>query len=215
MQKEVEDNHPETKLIKGDIRNIKEEDFPDNIDGIIGGPPCQSWSEAGALRGIDDARGQLFFEYILMCLVLLCSMSYAWFTASESSSENVIKSGFFALDIDVRDQNDDSVSVVGNPDGTHTCNFTNAGTYTITLKMTGDTTASKGYCELSISSVAEKMQTEPISKDASVGVEKLTFTIVTTEENTVVVFEPKWGISASSDISHNSTHTFGEDSPTP
>ena len=57
-------NHPYTKLIKGDIRNIKEEDFPDNIDGIIGGPPCQSWSEAGALRGIDDARGQLFFEYI-------------------------------------------------------------------------------------------------------------------------------------------------------
>ena len=57
-------NHPKTKLIKGDIRLIKEEDFPNNIDGIIGGPPCQSWSEAGALRGIDDARGQLFFEYI-------------------------------------------------------------------------------------------------------------------------------------------------------
>ena len=62
--KTFEVNHPDTKLIKGDIRNIKEEDFPDNIDGIIGGPPCQSWSEAGALRGIDDARGQLFFEYI-------------------------------------------------------------------------------------------------------------------------------------------------------
>ena len=57
-------NHPATKLIKGDIRNIREEDFPDNIDGIIGGPPCQSWSEAGALRGIEDARGQLFYEYI-------------------------------------------------------------------------------------------------------------------------------------------------------
>lgn len=59
-----EANHPKTKLIKGDIRNIKEEDFPNDIDGIIGGPPCQSWSEAGALRGIDDARGQLFYEYI-------------------------------------------------------------------------------------------------------------------------------------------------------
>ncbi|MBQ9138252.1 MAG: DNA cytosine methyltransferase [Alistipes sp.] len=34
------------------------------IHGIIGGPPCQSWSEAGSLRGIDDARGQLFYEYI-------------------------------------------------------------------------------------------------------------------------------------------------------
>lgn len=57
-------NHPNTTLIEGDIRHIKEEDFPDDIDGIIGGPPCQSWSEAGALRGIDDARGQLFYEYI-------------------------------------------------------------------------------------------------------------------------------------------------------
>lgn len=57
-------NHPDTHLIEGDIRDIKEEDFPDNIDGIIGGPPCQSWSEAGSLRGIDDARGQLFFDYI-------------------------------------------------------------------------------------------------------------------------------------------------------
>ncbi len=59
-----EANHPDTKLIKGDIRNIKEEDFPDEVDGIIGGPPCQSWSEAGALRGINDDRGKLFYDYI-------------------------------------------------------------------------------------------------------------------------------------------------------
>ncbi len=52
------------RLIKGDIRSIKDSDFPDHIDGIIGGPPCQSWSEAGALRGIKDPRGQLFYEYI-------------------------------------------------------------------------------------------------------------------------------------------------------
>ena len=58
-----EKNH-KARLIKGDIRNIKESDFPDNIDGIIGGPPCQSWSEAGALRGINDARGKLFYDYI-------------------------------------------------------------------------------------------------------------------------------------------------------
>ena len=30
-------NHPATKLIEGDIRNIKESDFPNDVDGIIGG----------------------------------------------------------------------------------------------------------------------------------------------------------------------------------
>ncbi len=59
-----EANHPKTVLIKGDIRKIQESDFPSDIDGIIGGPPCQSWSEAGSLKGIEDARGQLFYDYI-------------------------------------------------------------------------------------------------------------------------------------------------------
>lgn len=61
-------NHPRTHLIEGDVRKITKEDIEPyvdgEVDGIIGGPPCQSWSEAGALRGIEDARGQLFFDYI-------------------------------------------------------------------------------------------------------------------------------------------------------
>ena len=56
-------NHPKTKLDRRDIRKIESNEIPD-CDGIIGGPPCQSWSEAGALRGIDDPRGKLFFEFI-------------------------------------------------------------------------------------------------------------------------------------------------------
>jgi len=56
-------NHPETILDRRDIRKIESDEIP-NCIGIIGGPPCQSWSEAGAKRGIDDCRGQLFWEYI-------------------------------------------------------------------------------------------------------------------------------------------------------
>lgn len=57
-------NHPKAKLITEDIRNISVDFFPNDIDGIIGGPPCQSWSEAGAQRGIKDSRGKLFLDYI-------------------------------------------------------------------------------------------------------------------------------------------------------
>lgn len=61
-------NHPLTHLIEGDVRKISKTDIREfvngEVDGIIGGPPCQSWSEAGALRGIEDERGQLFYDYI-------------------------------------------------------------------------------------------------------------------------------------------------------
>ncbi len=61
-------NHPKTHLIEGDVRQVNKGDIAEfldgDVDGIIGGPPCQSWSEAGALRGIEDERGQLFFDYI-------------------------------------------------------------------------------------------------------------------------------------------------------
>jgi DNA (cytosine-5)-methyltransferase 1 len=58
-----EKNHKNTELNRRSIVNIKEEEVPE-CEGIIGGPPCQSWSEAGALRGINDKRGQLFFDFI-------------------------------------------------------------------------------------------------------------------------------------------------------
>lgn len=58
-----EKNFPHTELDKRSIIDVQSSEIPD-CDGLIGGPPCQSWSEAGALRGIEDKRGQLFFDYI-------------------------------------------------------------------------------------------------------------------------------------------------------
>ena len=56
-------NHPNTILNTSDVRILKGADIPD-CDGIIGGPPCQAWSEGGKQKGIEDPRGQLFLEYI-------------------------------------------------------------------------------------------------------------------------------------------------------
>ena len=56
-------NHPNTQLCTSDIREIRANDIPD-CDGIIGGPPCQSWSLGGKCLGIEDDRGKLVYDYI-------------------------------------------------------------------------------------------------------------------------------------------------------
>ena len=138
----------------------------------------------------------------------------AWFTTDVSSNQNIIESGSFALVVNVLNENGDTVSVVDNGDGKQTCNLSAAETYTVTLTMTDDTTASKGYCELTINST-DKRQTASISKDATLGVEELTFIIVA-EEDTVVVFEAKWGISAADQkIANGGTLTLVEEPANP
>ena len=57
-----EKNH-NVKIDKRSILDIKPEEVPDVI-GFVGGPPCQSWSLAGRMRGIEDPRGKLFLDYL-------------------------------------------------------------------------------------------------------------------------------------------------------
>lgn len=59
-------NHPYTKLITEDITNIK--NISDiysgrDIDGVIGGPPCQGFSLSGK-RDNKDPRNSLFMNFI-------------------------------------------------------------------------------------------------------------------------------------------------------
>jgi DNA (cytosine-5)-methyltransferase 1 len=56
-------NFPKTVVDDRSITDVPSSEIPDAI-GVIGGPPCQSWSEAGAGRGLEDKRGQVFFEHI-------------------------------------------------------------------------------------------------------------------------------------------------------
>ena len=63
-------NHPELpseKVVKGDIRHIVnsiEDYIDDDVDVVIGGPPCQGFSSANQQRIIDDPRNELYKYYI-------------------------------------------------------------------------------------------------------------------------------------------------------
>lgn len=64
-------NHPEVPrehIIQGDINEIME-DLPkalrfQNVDVVIGGPPCQGFSMANRQRLIDDPRNRLYTSYV-------------------------------------------------------------------------------------------------------------------------------------------------------
>ena len=48
---------------KGDITKISSDEIP-NHDILVGGFPCQAFSQAGLKLGFNDTRGTLFFEIV-------------------------------------------------------------------------------------------------------------------------------------------------------
>jgi DNA (cytosine-5)-methyltransferase 1 len=47
-----------------DILNLDGSQFKDEVDVLVGGSPCQSFSSVGKRKGLDDDRGNLVFEFI-------------------------------------------------------------------------------------------------------------------------------------------------------
>lgn len=62
--KETFDKNHKTNNWYYDVRFLDGNKYKNKIDLLVGGSPCQSFSHIGKRKGIEDARGTLFFDYI-------------------------------------------------------------------------------------------------------------------------------------------------------
>jgi DNA (cytosine-5)-methyltransferase 1 len=61
--KTLEKNHKDNKIIHGSFVDIDYSEYKD-VDIMMGGVPCQAFSQAGKRLGLEDARGNLLIEFI-------------------------------------------------------------------------------------------------------------------------------------------------------
>ena len=151
---------------------------------------------------------------ILLCLVLLCSMTYAWFTDGTSSNCNTLKSASFWLEKPVVVRTDEeiapaseiTVTEVAGEKGTYTCTLPTNGTYLVTLNC-GASTA-KGHCVVKINGQEKKtaaiIGTETANGQISC---PFTFQIETSTENVEIVFQAVWGVIAEPNIEKDQTYS--------
>lgn len=66
-------HYPNTPNI-GDMTKFKEWNLGTNVDLLVGGTPCQSFSVAGLRKGLDDPRGNLMLTY----LAIACKHRPRW-----------------------------------------------------------------------------------------------------------------------------------------
>lgn len=126
---------------------------------------------------------------IIVCMVCLAGMSWAWFTVSVQTKPQTITAGNYGIEVTVTDATGVPVDL--------TTPLKKGQFYTVILTA-GGTAPSGGYCK--VESGGKTLYTEPILPDQS-----LTFTLIP-EQNGLYTFTGVWGkYSGEADITDDCT----------
>ena len=118
---------------------------------------------------------------ILLCMTLLCGMTWAWFASTQSTPAATIQAATYHIDVVAKTKNGGTVLTAGQG-GKYS--LAKDVAYTVTLTASGN--ASKGYCKVTLpdNSVLRTAQIAPKNS--------LTFTLTLTNGGNVS-FSPEWG----------------------
>ena len=144
----------------------------------------------------DKAFSRLVISSVLgivLCIMCLCSTTYAWFTASTASSDNRLESGYFQIEVSVTGPGE--VALAPDEVGGASYTLEANSTYTIAIGASDTATLEKGHCNVKINGVTYK--TDGIYKSDSL---PFTFTVTTGADNAEISFEAAWGIPAEPEI---------------
>ena len=62
--KTLKKNHPDVNVVLSSMEKIDFTEYIGKVDLLTGGVPCQSFSQSGLRKGLDDPRGDLMIKFI-------------------------------------------------------------------------------------------------------------------------------------------------------
>ncbi len=128
---------------------------------------------------------------LCICAVCLCGMSWAWFTASTAASATTIRSAT----LQIEDVKLDNELLTNSENGSYTiAKALTKGSYTLSFKATDSSTATKGFCKISIK-IGNSAETPYYTEDIA---DKTAHTVTITVNNNsneyiTITVEPIWG----------------------
>ena len=124
---------------------------------------------------------------IVVCLVCLCSTTWAWFSDSRSSSTNSITSAQCLLKITITSES--GTNIEKEFENGEFSEILSIDQYTMTLEIPDE--SASGYCIIKVGD--KELYTQAVSNNPGIERRKISFTLEVTEQVTVTVI-PRWGI---------------------